>query len=112
MKIGEKIRHFREMKNLDQKHMAKAVGINQGHYSRIEKGLTDIKFSILEKIVEELEIKLQDLITFDAAQYFNNINTVNNIGYNIYNNALAQDIEKIKERLTKIEKRLEVRKEK
>lgn len=101
MKIGEKLRHYRELRNLSQQHLADAMGISQPHYSRIEKG-ADITFSQMEKAAKEMDISVKDLVTFDTAQYFNKVDN-SQIGYNVYHNSLSDEIKDIKRRLEKLE---------
>lgn len=104
MQIGEKIKHFRELRNYDQKHMATQLDINQSTYSKIETG-NDLWFSQLEKIAEVLEVKVQDLIGFEPAQYINNVYNNHNsqIGNNLTYNYVVQEIDALKERLVKVE---------
>lgn len=104
MHIGEKIKHFRELWNFTQKYMAEQVEISQPHYSRIENG-QDFSYSQLEKIADVLDIKVQDLISFEPAQYFNNVQN-SQIGYNFYNNNFAQELEAMKEKVSKLEQEL------
>lgn len=105
MKIGEKIKHFRELRNFDQKHMAHMLDISQPHYCRIENGVSELSFSLLERITQVLEIRLQDLITFDTAQYFNVVNH-SQIGYNVYTNNLSDELTLVKQQLHRIENEL------
>ncbi len=105
MNIGEKIKHFRELRNFDQKHMAKALDIHQTTYSKIENG-HDPSFSQVEKIAEVLGVKVQDLINFEPSQYLNNSGHIGQVGYNVYNNNMAQELESSKARLFKLEQQI------
>lgn len=104
MNIGEKIKHFRELRNFDQKYMAKALDIHQTTYSKIENG-HDPSFSQVEKIAEILGVQVQDLISFEPAQYISNVYNNHNsqIGNNLYFNQVVQELESIKGRLSKLE---------
>lgn len=62
MKIAEKLRKCREDKGYSQESMAYSIGISYVTYHNIEKGKTDIRFSILEKCAEILDIPLVDLL--------------------------------------------------
>lgn len=104
MHIGEKIKHFRELRNFDQKHMAKELDIHQTTYSKIENG-HDLCFSQLEKIAKILEVKVQDLISFEPGQYFNHVQD-SQIGYNFYYNNVVQEMESIKARLSSLEQQI------
>ena len=101
MNIGKNLRHFRELRNLSQDHLADAIGIKQPHYSRIENG-ADISFRQMEKAANALDIRVQDLVTFDTAQYFNKVDN-SQIGYNVYYNHLSDELKEIKRRLEKLE---------
>jgi transcriptional regulator with XRE-family HTH domain len=104
MHIGEKIKHFRELRNFDQKHMAKQLDISQSTYSKIENG-HDLAYSQLEKIAEVLEVKVQELVGFEPAQYINNVYNNHNsqIGNNLYHNNVVQKLEALEERVSSLE---------
>jgi transcriptional regulator with XRE-family HTH domain len=42
LRIGQKIKKLRELKNLTQEHMAEVIGLSQSAYSRIELGDTEV----------------------------------------------------------------------
>jgi len=86
MIIGNKIRNLRELKNFTQEYMAEKLQMSQSNYSRIENNELDIPFGKLQQIADVLEIKLVDLIEFDAKYFFNNVHaqTINgNINHTI-----------------------------
>ncbi len=91
--IGHKIKKLRELKNLTQEHMAKSIGITQGAYSRMELGETEITYSRLEKISEELGMKPEEVIAFNESLVFNVMNNQTGNGLVINNNQLS-DTEK------------------
>ena len=91
--IGHKIKKLRELKNLTQEHMAKSIGITQGAYSRMELGETEITYSKLEKISEELGMKPEEVIAFNESLVFNIMNNQTGNGLVINNNQLS-DTEK------------------
>ena len=93
LKIGHKIKKLRELKNLTQEHMAKSIGITQGAYSRIELGETEITYSRLEKISEELGMKPEEVIAFNESLVFNVMNNQTGNGLVINNNQMS-DTEK------------------
>ena len=89
MLIGNKIKKLRELKNFTQEYMAEKLEISQSNYSRIESDELDLPLSRLSQIADILEIKLSDLIEFDAKYFFNNVHaqTINgNINNNISQN--------------------------
>lgn len=74
--IGEKIRNVRELKNLTQEYMANQLGITQAGYSKIETGTTKVTYSKLEEISKILDIRVEELLTFDSQKYFNSFNNI------------------------------------
>jgi len=106
MKIGEKIKHFRELRNFSQSYMADKLDISQPYYSKIENGISDLTFSHLEQIVKVLEISLQDLLKFDPAQYFKKVSH-SQIGYNFYHNQPPDEMQSIKDQLAEIKRELD-----
>jgi transcriptional regulator with XRE-family HTH domain len=92
LKIGHKIKKLRELKNLTQEHMAKSIGISQGAYSRMELGETEITYTKLEKISEELGMKPEEIIAFNESLVFNVMN--NQTGNGLVNNSQMSDAEK------------------
>jgi len=94
MLIGQKIRKLRELKNFTQEYMASELGLNQSAYSRIENGTTDIPFSKIEKIASLLEIKPEDLISFNEQMVFNVMNNQNGQNGLVINNNHLSDTEK------------------
>lgn len=93
LKIGHKIKKLRELKNLTQEHMANSIGISQGAYSRMELGETEITYSKLEKISEELGMKPEEVIAFNESVVFNVMNNETGNGL-VINNSQFSEIEK------------------
>ena len=93
LNIGHKIKKLRELKNLTQQHMANSIGISQGAYSRMELGETEITYSKLEKISEELGLKPEDVIAFNESVVFNVMNNQTGNGL-VINNSQLSDGEK------------------
>jgi transcriptional regulator with XRE-family HTH domain len=90
LKIGHKIKKLRELKNLTQDHMAQSIGISQGAYSRMELGETEITYSKLERISEELGMKPEEVIAFNESMVFNVMNNQTGNGLVINNNQLSE----------------------
>lgn len=87
MYVGQKIRKLRELKNLTQEYMADRLEMSQSNYSKIETGETDISYGKLEKVAEVLELRPEDIITFNEHMVFNIMHnqTVNGVhGSNFY----------------------------
>lgn len=74
MEIGKRIQQLRELKNLTQTHMADQLKMNQGSYSKIESGETDISYRRLEQVSEILGLRVEDVIGFNESIVFNLIN--------------------------------------
>ena len=90
LNIGNKIKKLRELKNLTQEHMANSIGISQGAYSRMELGETEITYSKLEKISEELGLKPEEIIAFNESVVFNVMNNQTGTGLVINNSQLSE----------------------
>jgi transcriptional regulator with XRE-family HTH domain len=84
--LGSKIKKLRELKNFTQDFMASSLGISQGAYSRLELGESEITYGRLEKISEILEIKPEDIITFNESMVFNVMHNQTGNGLVIQNN--------------------------
>ena len=69
--LGQKIKKIRELKNLTQDHLATELGLTQSAYSKMESGEVDIPYSRLEQIAKALEVKPEDIITFNEHIVFN-----------------------------------------
>lgn len=92
LKIGHKIKKLRELRNLTQEHMASSLGLSQSAYSRMELGETEITFSKLEKISEELGMKPEEIIAFNESMVFNVMNNQTGNGLVINNNVPSEEI--------------------
>ncbi len=90
LKIGHKIRKLRELKNMTQEHMAQSIGVSQGTYSRMELGETEITYTKLERISEELGMKPEEVIAFNESMVFNVMNNQTGNGLVINNNQLSE----------------------
>jgi transcriptional regulator with XRE-family HTH domain len=91
MQLGQKIKKLRELKNLTQEHMANSIGISQGAYSRMELGETEITYSKLEKISNELGMKPEEVIAFNDSLVFNVMNNQTGNGLVINNNQISEN---------------------
>lgn len=82
MHIGQKIRKLRELKNLTQTHVAEKLGVSQSAYSKMELGESEVTYNRLEKISEILEMKPEEVISFNESMVFNVMNNQN--GGNVF----------------------------
>ena len=71
LRIGQKIKKLRELKNLTQEHMAEVIGLSQSAYSRLELGDTEVTYSKLERISHELGMRPEEVIAFNESMVFN-----------------------------------------
>ena len=69
--IGNKIRRLRENKGFSQEEMAERLNISRSAYGRMENGETNSWVHHIEKLCQELEMKIEDFFMNSD----NNINT-------------------------------------
>lgn len=100
MQVGQKIKKLRELKNFTQEYMAGLLDMTQSSYSKIETGETDISYSKLEKIAAALEIRTEDIITFNEHMVFNVMH--NQTGNGLVINQLNEETRKFYEEQIKI----------
>lgn len=63
-KLYENIRKLRTIKGLSQQNMADELGISQKHFSRIERGEIDMRYSMLCKISGLLDADVRQLVAY------------------------------------------------
>ena len=82
MEIGEILRSARENKGMVQEEVADLAGISQQHYSDLEKGELDPKWSLLQKVTKILGI----IVEINPTQQVNCENYSKNDGqeYKVY----------------------------
>lgn len=86
MKVGDKIRILREIKNISTKHMADNLDMSLGGYLKIERNDVDINIEKIERIATLLEVKPQDILSVDEKFVVNFTNNhFQNSGYNVSN---------------------------
>lgn len=97
MDLGSKIRFFRELKGISQESLATQIGISQQAYQKIESGATKLDIQRAEKIANELDVKLDFLLSFSPANYWYNCSMSGNGTFN--NNLPNELIESYKEQI-------------
>lgn len=114
MKIGEKVRKLRELRDFSQEYVAEQLGMSQQNYSAIENNQDeDISLKRLKRIAQVLEIQLNDLLNFDEKNIFNNYSQAEQFGiiHNQYFEAerklFQQQIEQYKTEVAYLRKMLE-----
>lgn len=60
--ISKNLIKFREANNYSQEYVSASIGINQGHYSRLEAGTVTITLEILEKLAQFYKVCIEKLI--------------------------------------------------
>lgn len=99
MKVFEKIRSARELKNWSQEVMAEKLEMSPSGYAKIERGETQISLPRLEQISQILEISIVDLLSNEQGDVIYQINDGdNNTGINFFansNESLQREIEKL-----------------
>ncbi len=85
-KVGKIISQRRKALGLTQAQLAEKIGIEQESLSRIEKGITAMKFSRLENLSEALECSIAD--------FFRNTEKKNEEGFAY----ILEQIEKLNEK--------------
>ncbi len=110
MKVGNKIKKIRELKNYTQEFMANELSMSISNYSKIERDEISITLDRLEEIAIVLKMKFQDILAFDEKNVFNFINSPHSQGYinNLYanNNNADNILNEIFTRLNTIEKKI------
>ena len=108
MDIGNKIKKIRELKGFSQQGMSDLLMISQKQYSRIENGEVSPTFELVQKICGYFEISMQQLLEFDAANFFNNYNNQTGGKFVAYNNTEVKQVEKLyKERINELKEEID-----
>ena len=63
--VGNNITKFRKEAKIRQEELAERVGITSSTLSKIENGEGNVKLNTLEKIAEELQVRVVDLMYED-----------------------------------------------
>jgi transcriptional regulator with XRE-family HTH domain len=96
LKVGNKIKKLRELKNYSQEYMADKLGISQAQFSKIERDESDMNISRLKEISDILEMRIEDVLTFDERYVFNAYDH-GQAAVNIYNQQASEQIQKLYE---------------
>ena len=59
--FGQKLKQIRKAKNLTQEALAELAGINEKHISKIETGVYFPTYNTLNKILNALNLKVEDV---------------------------------------------------
>lgn len=99
MKIGNNIRHIRELRNLTQQALATEIDLSQKQLSRIEKDEISPTIELVSKICAALDVSLQEMLKFNSNYIFNNITHNQKGEYINYNNTAIKQIENLYKQL-------------
>lgn len=64
--VGERIRHFRNLRNWSQLKLATEAGINAAFLGHLERGMKHPTIQTLEKITIALEISLSEFFDYQS----------------------------------------------
>ena len=86
MNFGERLKRFREEKDITQQQMAELIPMNQSNYSKIERNAQHPSIDQLIRIVEILDITLDELLAIDSSIYIKKrVKDIENNVEEIYN---------------------------
>lgn len=70
--VGRNIKHLRELRGIKQDTVAIQLDLSQSAYSKIESGATQITLQRLTQIANVLNVRPEDILTFDANRALSN----------------------------------------
>jgi transcriptional regulator with XRE-family HTH domain len=109
MKVGEKIKKLRELRNYTQQYLADELDISLSGYGKIERDQTEITLVRLTKICSILEVDLHALLHFNGDNFFQNHRMVEEppkSEANLLQNQLLQQFKEENEYLKQLVKQL------
>jgi transcriptional regulator with XRE-family HTH domain len=62
MTIGQRIRHYREQRNLTQQQLADMIGVSNSEISLLESDKRRLTLENLDKIIKALDVKFTDIL--------------------------------------------------
>lgn len=63
--IGDRIKHYREVKGISQEELSAILDISVRHISAIETGTRGISLNLLVEIANALDVSSDDLLTYN-----------------------------------------------
>lgn len=94
-KIGDRIRKFRQLANLNQELVAEEIGMSGGNFGKIERGEIDINTDYLQKLAKLFKISISDF--FDDRPVLSISEKNQNYGY-----ASQSDLDQLTELVKKL----------
>ena len=96
IKVGNKIKKLRELKNYTQEFMANSLNLSPNGNGKIERDEVDVTLGRLEEVAKILEVDYQQILNFDEKQIFNLHNNKNINGVlhtqNNFNDDICQQL--------------------
>jgi transcriptional regulator with XRE-family HTH domain len=91
LKVGNKIKKLRELKNFTQEYMAQNLNLSPNGYGKIERDEVDVTIGRLEEIAKILEVDIFQVMTFDEKQIFNFTCQTNQTAYGFVQSLQTND---------------------
>ncbi len=109
-KIGERIRKYRNLANLNQEVAGEEIGMSGGNFGKIERGEIDINTDYLEKLAKLFKIPVTNFFDDRPLTSFNDKNQ--NYGYASQTDmdALTEMVKKLAIEVEKIHEKLPAKK--
>lgn len=108
LKVGQKIKKIRELRNFTQEYMADKLAISQTSYGNLEREETEITLKRLLQVAQILEVKIGDLLGFDENKMLvgnmtnNTTGVINGLIYN--NESFERERKLYEERISDLQK--------
>lgn len=61
-KFGERVRHYRKLRNLSQEKLAELANLHRTYIAQIEAGKRNVALNNIAKIAEALGVSTKDLL--------------------------------------------------
>ena len=112
MKVCEKIKFVRQLKELSQEEMAEKLGLSLNGYTNIERGHADAPLSRIQQIADVFEMDLMELMGFGER---NVVVFVGNENRNVFQHSnpsveLTHELEKAQLEITYLKEIIELMK--
>lgn len=95
--IGDKIRKIRTLKGFSQDYVSNLLNISQAAYSDFENNKSKVNLERIQEIANIFEMDINDLISFDENQVFNNTFNENSSGYFNVNKVITETFDRERE---------------
>lgn len=62
IRLGKRVRHLRQSKNLTQEKLAELSGISGKYVGDLERGEANVSIQVLEQVATSLQVTISDLL--------------------------------------------------